>query len=211
MIHRYKLLLLLFVLSGLTACTKNNYWDSGISIGRHDCTLLEYMEMPGHSYDWDSTALMVRHAGEDMVRLFSGKDPDYPEITFFGFTNHSIRRYMIKKRIKQVSDLDPAWCREKLLGHIVSGKIYKNDVPRGIPISNVAQGEDGTTYTSLAGTLFWACTFAEAYQGIAGKGPVTLYLSSLTVQKKLTVASSDIEPNNCVVHSLHYDYTLGDI
>lgn len=51
----------IFTCLWFTACTKNNYYDSGICNGQHDCSLLEYMEQ--HSYDWDSTALMVRHAG----------------------------------------------------------------------------------------------------------------------------------------------------
>ena len=92
------LFIIAFGTSVLTSCTKNNFIRSGISIGRFDGSLLEYMEHPGHSYDWDSTALMVRQAGEEMVRLFEGQDPNHPEITFFGPTNHSIRRYMLEKK-----------------------------------------------------------------------------------------------------------------
>ena len=87
------LALFVFVAGG---CTKDQFIKSGLSNGRFDGSLLEYMEAPGHSYDWDSTALMVRHAGEKMVRLFEGQDPDHPEITFLGPTNHSIRRYMLE-------------------------------------------------------------------------------------------------------------------
>jgi len=86
------LILVVCVLS-FVRCTKENFIKSGLCNGRFDGSLLEYMEASGHSYDWDSTALMVRHAGEEMIRLFEGQDPDYPEITFFGPTNHSIRRY----------------------------------------------------------------------------------------------------------------------
>lgn len=51
-----------------TGCIQDNFWKSGVSNGRFDGSLLEYMDAPGHSYDWDSTVLMVRHAGEAMVR-----------------------------------------------------------------------------------------------------------------------------------------------
>lgn len=112
-----------------TGCIQDNFWKSGVSNGRFDGSLLEYMDAPGHSYDWDSTVLMVRHAGEAMVRLFEGNDPDYPEITFFGPTNHSIRRYMLENDIERVEDMDPAWCAEVLKRHIVKGKIYRADVP----------------------------------------------------------------------------------
>lgn len=52
-------------------CTKDNYIDTGISNGRYHGNLMQYMA--SNSYDWDSTILLVRHAGEEMVRLFEGK------------------------------------------------------------------------------------------------------------------------------------------
>ena len=54
-----------------------------------------------------------------MVRLFEGKDPAHKEITFFGITNHSIRRHLLEFGHKRVSDLDPEWCREMLLRHVI--------------------------------------------------------------------------------------------
>ena len=50
-------------------CTKDNYIDTGISNGRYHGNLMQYMA--SNSYDWDSTILLVRHAGEEMVRRFS--------------------------------------------------------------------------------------------------------------------------------------------
>lgn len=86
------------------ACTKDNFVYTGISNGRHEGkNMLEYMETD--SYDWDSTLLMIRHAGAEIVQLFEGKDAAHPEITFFGITNHSIRRYMLENGIKRVTDL----------------------------------------------------------------------------------------------------------
>ena len=52
-------------------CTKDNYIDTGISNGRYHGNLMQYMG--SNSYDWDSTILLVRHAGDDIVRLFEGK------------------------------------------------------------------------------------------------------------------------------------------
>ena len=51
----------------LGACTKDNFVYSGISKGRHEGkNMLEYMETD--SYDWDSTLLMIRHAGAEIVQ-----------------------------------------------------------------------------------------------------------------------------------------------
>ena len=95
------LALFVFVAGG---CTKDQFIKSGLSNGRFDGSLLEYMEAPGHSYDWDSTALMVRHAGEKMVRLFEGQDPDHPEITLLGPNNHSNRLNMMEIYILLVAE-----------------------------------------------------------------------------------------------------------
>ena len=199
-----------------TGCIQDNFWKSGVSNGRFDGSLLEYMDAPGHSYDWDSTVLMVRHAGEAMVRLFEGNDPDYPEITFFGPTNHSIRRYMLENDIERVEDMDPAWCAEVLKRHIVKGKIYRADVPAGKPAtSGAATGEGGKDYTAIAGNRIHLYSFTEQFNGVEGLGETTVYISSLDsdfgVRNFENLASIDIEPDNCVVHSLRYDFTLGDM
>lgn len=196
----------------ITSCTKDNFYDSGVSNGRHDCSLLEYLER--HSYDWDSTVVLIHHAGEDMVRLFEGNDPDHAEITFFGMTNHSIRRYLLQNGLKRVEDLDPAWCKERLLRHVADGKIYRKDFPSGEqPLGGSFVGEGGAKVTSLAGTEFWGYTERQDYEGIQGIGYLKLYFYSLVPgnSRQLDLASLDIEPNHCVVHSLSYGFTLGDI
>ncbi|MEI3421594.1 MAG: fasciclin domain-containing protein [Butyricimonas faecihominis] len=188
-----------------------------MSNGRFDGSLLEYMDAPGHSYDWDSTVLMVRHAGEAMVRLFEGNDPDYPEITFFGPTNHSIRRYMLENDIERVEDMDPAWCAEVLKRHIVKGKIYRADVPAGKPAtSGAATGEGGKgLHGDCRAIVFTSTRSRNKFNGVEGFGETTVYISSLDsdfgVRNFENLASIDIEPDNCVVHSLRYDFTLGDM
>lgn len=97
------------------ACTKDNFVKTGLHNGRFDGSLLEYLKASGHSYDWDSTARLVEQAGPQMVRLFEGKDPEHPEITFLGPTNHSIRRYMLFEGYERIADMDPGECEMLLL------------------------------------------------------------------------------------------------
>lgn len=197
---------------GLGACTKNQFIDTGISNGRFDGSLLEYLEAPYHSYDWDSTALMVRHAGEDMVRLFEGKDPDHPEITFFGITNHSIRRYLLDNDLKRVSDLDPEYCKKVLLCHILDGKLYRDSIPLGQDAPGGTLMEGGAYYTTLGGTRLAMFTDRGLWQGVDDVGPVTITIKSTHTLRKLDgVASTNIEPNNCVVHSMTYYYEWQDM
>ena len=97
------------LLLGMSSCTKDNFAYSGISKARFDGNMLEYMD--AHPYDWNLTAAMIRHAGEDMVKLFEGNDENHKEITFFGITNHSIRRYLLENGLEKVTELDADWCR----------------------------------------------------------------------------------------------------
>lgn len=104
--HIFIVALVCFVVA-MGACTEDNFIKTGLHNGRFDGSLLEYLKAPGHSYDWDSTARLVEQAGPGMVRLFEGKDPEHPEITFLGPTNHSIRRYMLFAGYERIADMDP--------------------------------------------------------------------------------------------------------
>lgn len=205
--------LLVLVLS-FSACTKDQYIDTGICNGRFDGSLLEYLESPDRdkSYNWDSTALMVRRAGEDVVRLFEGKDPDHPEITFLGITNHSIRRYLLERGLKKVSDLSPEYCKKVLLCHILDGKVYRDSIPLGMDGQGGRLMEGGAYYTTLGGTRLAMFTKADSWQGVADIGPLKITIKSTHTMMKLDgVASTDIEPDNCVVHSMTYYYDWTDM
>lgn len=200
--------LLIIVSVFCTSCTKDNFIDTGICNGRFDGNVIDYMK--SSPYDWDSTRLMIEHSGEDMVRLFKGEDPQYPEITFLGITNHSIRRYMLHNGIKCVTDLDKEWCRQILLNHIINGKIKRADIPIG------KQGEFGTVGTggkiikTLSGKELWIYTVLEELGFGAGENlPKHIYVNFMSTEN-FAIASGDIEPDNAIVHALEYKYTLGD-
>lgn len=191
------------------ACTKDNFIKTGLSNGRFDGNMMEYMKAPGHSYDWDSTVLLIERAG--LVDLFEGRE--HKEITFFGPTNHSIRRWMVNKRHSRIQDLDPELCRTILLRHVVVGKYTRDDFPRGMASVDITNpiGEGGEVYTTIGGNRIWAYTFREAWNKVPDTGAVALYITSVDKKKKINIASTNIEPDNGVVHSLHYDFTLEDM
>ena len=82
-----------------------------------------------------------------MKEYFTGEKVGYEEITFFGPTNHSIRRKIfeetklntttwvkepIYKSVKEYIDAKGVdFCRELILRHIVKGKYEVVDIPRG--------------------------------------------------------------------------------
>lgn len=196
---------------GMGGCVKDNFIKSGLHNGRFDGSLLEYLKAPGHSYDWDSTARLVEQAGPDMVRLFEGKDTEHPEITFLGPTNHSIRRYMLENDIERISDMEPDVCKDLLLQCIIDGKLYRDDVPRGKYDEDEAMpGEGGKYYPTLSGSTVWLYTHQQTLQGIPDVGAVSLGVYSQSAFRDFSIASSNIEPDHCVVHSLSYNFTLGD-
>lgn len=187
-----------------TSCTKNEFVKTGVSNGRFDGSMLEYMK--AHSYDWDSTVLMIERAG--LESLFDGKE----KITFFGPTNFSILRYMLENDIERVQDMDADFCRSTLLRHVMSGKMMRSDFKHGVAATGSdLKGEGGDTYTMMGGNEIWAYTFKEEYNKVAGMGPLLLHVTSLDGHMKIEIASGDIEPDNGVVHSLAYNFTLGEM
>ena len=66
------ILLSIFTIGILTSCDpKSNYIDTGISNGKHDCSMLEYFHTS--SYNWDSLLVMIQHA--ELESLFEGENP----------------------------------------------------------------------------------------------------------------------------------------
>lgn len=199
-----KILILILIVS----CeTKYNYIDSGVANGRFTGTIYEYLQ--SSSYDWDSTLLMVERAG--LERLFQGKEEGYEKITFFGPTNLSILRWMIEQGYDSIEDIPIDVCRELILRHVVGGIHWRDDIPRGKQILGKAQGEGGAVFTNIAGTKFWIYSFRDTYNDIPDVGAVILNLVSLDTETLISVASTNIETDNGVVHSLNYSYTLGQL
>ena len=196
----------LMCLSGtFSACTKDNFVSTGVSNGRFDGSLMEYME--AHPYDWSLMVDFVRHAGEDMVQLFEGKDPAHEEITFFGITNHSIRRYLLENETT-IEELDPEWCRNIIRQHVVDGKIYRKDVKYGKPGDYETVGSGGDIYTTLAGTKIWVFTLRPD-EGVVENSARPISVNFMQASLQYNIASGDIEPDHCLVHALEYYFTLG--
>ncbi|WP_026207352.1 fasciclin domain-containing protein [Butyricimonas synergistica] len=196
----------------LMSCnTKYNIIDTGLANGKFAGNMYEYLQ--SSSYDWDSTRLMIERA--DLVDLFEGKREGFEQITFFGPTNHSIRRYMLREGITSIAEMDQKFCYEMIMRCVVKGKHMRDDIPRGKNTANEYdenQGTGGTVFTGAMGNRFWIYSFQESYNDVAGVGAVVLYIKSLeTGGTMIDVASTDIEPTNGVVHSLHYNFTLGEL
>lgn len=206
--------IILFFIAGLIAvsCTKENFIDTGLANGNHDCSMLEYMRNEGRN--WDSTVVLIEHAG--LEKLFNGEDPEYPKFTFFGPTNSSVLRYLLENDIERIQDMDAGECREMLLQYVLDDVILAKDVPRGTktrpwpPIP----GEGGKAITTVGGMTCRLFAQTEDYEDVTEAGATYIYLESGVAPfglKTTDVASSDIRFTNGVIHSLHYNHTFGNL
>ncbi|MCT4586881.1 MAG: fasciclin domain-containing protein [Carboxylicivirga sp.] len=206
-----KNILITFIGIGLLwACTtKDNYIDTGVSSPYYDGDMFEYFH--SNSYDWDSVIVMIEHGG--LVDLFEGNDNDLEEFTFLGPTNHSIRRYLILNNLDKVSDLSPEECNDFIMAHVIKGKYLKKDFPfRNMenPFFTPGSG-DGLKLASEGGNELIFYKEPSDYAGVKDAGPVKLFIHSIDKNKRVPVASPDIQPDNGVVIALNYSYTLGEI
>ena len=119
-------IILLMVFIG-SACTKENFIDTGKASGIFDGNILVVIEWAG------------------LTSLFEGKDAQYPEITFFGPTRLSILRYMLNNGIERIKDVEPQVWKEMMLRYVISGKHMKDS----FAVGDVDGG--GDEFTAIAG------------------------------------------------------------
>ena len=112
-------------------CIKTNYIDTGLADGNYDGTLLDYLEScPG---TWDSAVVAIRHAG--LESLFDGTSGEYPDgITFFGFTNYSVRNFLYETRdamwqqmYRSVREIPADVCCRMVLQYVIPGRYVLDD------------------------------------------------------------------------------------
>lgn len=218
---------ILLLAIGFSSCTKYNYIDGGLAHGIHDCSMWEYFER--QSTDWDSTRIMIEHAG--MKSVFDGSG-SHEQITFFGLTDIVIVRYMLENNRLldedkasgeevneedywyKVTDIPRETCIALLNSLIVPQRLMLKDVPRGWRTrSNDDEGEkyvekEGKVCPTLSGELFvWM--EPEDYAGIQDAGLKTLWIAKRNNgASNWRVASTDIQTNNGVVQSMGYDFNI---
>lgn len=208
------------VLIGLSSCTKYNYIDTGLANGVHDCTMWEYFHT--NSYDWDSTILMIEHAG--LKSLFDGTD--YKQITFFGVTNLSIETFMLEHNDlyletdpeywRRVTDIPAADCKQLLERLVVPNqRIMLNDVPRGTRVQEENEAgvseyreNEGKVYPTIGEELFvW--TTRGIWHEVDEAGAIQLWIARRNNQSdNFQVGSSNIQTTNGVVNALNYSFDL---
>ena len=205
-----KILLAISIVLTIVSCTTDyNMNNTGLANGKFDGTMYDYFH--SDSYNWDSLIIMIDRAG--LQDLFNGEVEGYEEITFWGPTNNSIRRWMLEGGTgvpKRLKDLSPEECRKYVMAHVVKGKTMLNDIPRGtINMGSVSGGM--TMYGEDNNNEMWVYTEQLPYNGVIDVGAVIIKIRSMRTLVDIDIASCNIEPTTGVIHSLHPNYTLGEL
>lgn len=194
----------------LGACEKNDFHDSGLANGVHDCSMWEYMQKDPRN--WDSVRLMIQRAG--LQQLFEGTDPEYPEITFFGPVNYSVARFLLKttdeegnRLYRSVQDVPEDICRQMVLSHILPRRMMKEDFDYEIKGTDTG----GSILQTLTGIDLRVYRIKSPYYDIPDLGPEYLAIHALEKGYKVDVLSADIETTNGVVHSLSNTYEMVEL
>lgn len=197
-----KYILILIVAVLVSACEKQDVYDSGLADGRFDGSVLEYLE--SGTGRWDSIVVAIRHA--DLAEVFNGTDPQLKDgITFFGPTNNSIRQFLYKTvdadgevLYKCIEDMPVDLCRKMVLSYVVPQKMMKSE----FDFENKGTLTGGTEVETLSGVKLRVYRIKSDYGTAADAGPVSMAFESLPSGHIANIASADIEPDNGVVHSL---------
>lgn len=219
-----KYTLLTIVLLCASSCTKYNIIETGLSEGKHNTTMWDYFT--SDPYNWSLTQELIVHA--DLKEVFTRKENN---LTFFGPTNHSIRRYLLKKE-KEMKDeaeqngtpLDPAFtygikdinkddAKSMILTCVVPQRIMLDDIALGKASKDpeTVIGSGGQKVKNMAGTELWIYTFITPFGRIPEAGAKALMVCSERLPWTQRTASNNIETLTGVVHSLQYNYTIGNL
>jgi hypothetical protein len=207
---RYCMFALAFAI--LFSCTRQKVIDSGVSDPHFEGNMMEYLR--SDSFNWALTVQLIEHAG--LVELFEGNDPDYPRITFLGFTSQSVERFLYDSQFKDssqgifmsVQDVPVQLAREMVLKHVVAYAFTRDAV--GLKDKEYQMGDPrqtgGSSFQAVSGNWIRAFRETSDWEGVPDAGPVYLRLYSIDRKRAIPVASPDIQPRNGVVHALNYSY-----
>ncbi len=93
---------------------------------------------------------------QNWKKSFEGREPGYEQITFWGPTNHSIRRYMLDRKITRISDMSKTFCKQIILMHVVKKRIMKDE--NEFPNSGCYRKIVGATEMTTAGGVILLVT-----------------------------------------------------
>lgn len=214
-IKKFRFIVLLVLLLPV-ACTKYQYEDTGLSKGNFNCSMWDYL--CSDSSNWYYTVEMIKHAG--MEEIFKGNS-EYGQITFFGVKNIPIYSYLLEKKLKSVTELDPVFCRTVLERLIVPGRrVMRDEVVRGNSYDKADDNTEETVTVREGGEIvdcisgqIWIYSYRESYNNVPGAGEVALYMMSKNIPplNPTRVVTTNLQTLTGVVQALSEKFKLTQI
>lgn len=216
-----KYIAMLFVFTTIFACGKDDYYtDGGRAVAEFDGSIMDYLDSKPREFD--TIAQIIRLA--DLEDKFKNE-----EFTFFAPRDENIKKLIGTNTegglnrtlyslgldtIVELSDVDPAIWNFYLMRHIFNGKNKLEDYPQvDYSLMSVYGGQNyysqGDAVFNI-GVVFNDARSADGTSVLKYMGYRQLHigyisnLSNPTVFGAVEVASSDIQPQNGVVHVLNY-------
>lgn len=205
-------LLLLILAVSFSACKKDYYNDSGLQQGKFAGSSFEYLQ--SKPYYFDTVVTIVQLAGLESVIRDSA-------VTFFAPTDYAVMqamnvinfdRYQNFQDSLKLTEVPAAVWKKFLSRYIFRDKYLLKDVPR----FQFSQQElyPGMNLESWQGYVMNLGVVFSDYNGTRDVGPRTLVLTDIGSLEKptnivATVASSDMQTRNGVVHVLNASHILG--
>lgn len=200
-----------FVL-GLASCAKDDYYrDGGKAEAKFNGDILQFLESKPREFD--SVVQIIKIAGlEDVFKK--------EKITFFAPNDRVIKEtikslnpylYAVyKDTIKNFNDINPEIWRKFMLRYVFKGEIKLADVPQiDLAVLPIYPGQN---YLSYEGAVYNMGVIYNEANGVKYMGYRQLILSYVPDVSKPKdnwivnyMSSSDIQPNNGVVHTLIYN------
>jgi len=214
----WQAILVIIIFSG---CQKDEYYvDGGLANPLFDGSLIEYLE--SKPVEFDSLVQVIKIAG--LEETFQSED-----FTFFAPQDGSIKSLIGaldrgglnrrlynegKDTVKTLSDIDPIIWRKYLERHMFRGENKLMDYPQiDFGQQTIYPGQMYYSYNNSVSNI--GVVYNDA-GGIRYMGYRQLHISFIpdvsspnSSWRTVRVASSDIEPNNGILHVLHVSGELG--
>ncbi|SEM64402.1 Fasciclin domain-containing protein [bacterium A37T11] len=200
----------------LSSCGKDKYYiDGGVANGKFEGSTLEYLTSKPREFD--SLVTVIKLAGleetfeKDEITFFAPRDENIKALIGNIRTDNTVNNllyFLGRDTVKALNDIDSTIWRKYLLRHVFKGKHKLADYPQiDFEITNVYPGENYYSYSGDVSNI--GVVFNDA-GGVKYAGYRQLYISYISdmtnpdQRYSVPVASSDIEPDNGVVHVLDY-------
>lgn len=197
---------------GMAACKKDYYEDSGLQRGVYDMSGYDWLKT--NPMYFDSLVTIIRLAGLENVVKDS-------TITFFAPTDKAIKeamdivhewRYNEFKDTLKLEEVPAEVWRKYLSRYIFKEKYLLKDIPRLAP--SLPDLFPGMNMESWEGYILNLGVLYSDYNGTKDVGPRTVVICDIgsldnPFYEVNRVATSDLQPRNCVIHILNSDHSFG--